>query len=51
MNIKINHCTASPTGETDVKISQLALEKKGIERPNTFEHDPDFYLFPLDNIR
>ena len=38
-------------GETVVKISQLALEEKGMERYKTFEHDTDFYLYPLNKIR
>ena len=38
-------------GETDVNISHFALEKKGMERCKTFQHDPDFYLYSLNNIR
>lgn len=46
--IKINHCMASGTV---VSINQFGLGKKVMERYKAFEHDPDFYLYSLNNIQ
>ena len=36
---------------TVVSISQFGLGKKVMERYEAFEHDPDFYLYSLNNIQ